>query len=116
MDYFELANEQYNSKNYYKAIDLYKKAVSTGINEASSLYNCAVCFIKLKNYGSAISLLKSAINKKEDSKYYFNLGFCFTMLSDNKKALLNFNRAWALDNYDEDCKKAIDNILNTLKK
>lgn len=116
MNYFELANEEYISKNYYKAIDLYKKAVSTGINEASSLYNCAVCFIKLKKYESAVGLLKSALMKKEDSKYYFNLGFCFSMLGDNKKALLNFNRAWAYDNYDEDCKKAIDNILRILKK
>ena len=33
------------------------------------------------------------------------------MLNENKKALLNFNLAWAINNNDEDCKKAMNLIL-----
>lgn len=115
MGYFEMANEQYMIKNYEKAIDLYRKAACMQDNEASSLYNCAVCHIKLNSLDEAIFLLKKALNKKIDSKYYFNLGYCFNAKGDLKKALVYFNRAWSLKNDDEDCKKAIDYILHKIK-
>lgn len=115
MNYFEMANEQYMSKNYERAIDLYHKAASMVENEASCLYNSAVCHIKLYRFNEAIPLLKDALAKKKDSKYYFNLGYCFNMLEDYKKALIYFNRAWSLDNEDEDCKEAVDFMLLKLQ-
>ena len=48
MDYFQKANDIYNTKDYNKAIALYKKAAEMKDNEAGSLYNTAVCFIHLK--------------------------------------------------------------------
>lgn len=115
MNYFDMANEQYLNKNYEKAIDLYNKAALIKENEASALYNCAVCHIKLNKYSEAIVLLKDALNKKSDSKYLFNLGYCFNMLGDYKKALIYFNRAWSLDNADDDCRKAINYLLSKLQ-
>ncbi|WP_032121541.1 tetratricopeptide repeat protein [Clostridium amazonitimonense] len=111
MDYFQKANEFYNSRSYKQAISLYKKAIENKENEACSYYNSAVCFIKLKEYEKAINHLRSAIILKEDSKYYFNLAYCYAMSGDNNKALLYFNTSWSLDHEDEDCKKAIDLIL-----
>lgn len=111
MSYFQKANEYYNAKDYKKAIDMYEKAVQIKDNEPSSLYNSAVCFIKLKQYNKAIPLLKSAIKLKRESKYFFNLGYCYTMLKDNRKALIYFNNAWCLNNDDTDCEKAIDLII-----
>lgn len=111
MSYFQKANEYYNSKDYKRAIDMYQQAINLKENEASSLYNSAVCFIKLKEYKKAIPILKSAINLKRESKYFFNLGYCYTMLQDNKKALIYFNTAWCLDNDDIDCEKAINIII-----
>jgi len=116
MSYFQRANELYNTKDYRKAIDFYRKAAEFKDNEAASLYNAAVCFIKLKEYEKAINLLKSAICKKADSKYFFNLGYCYAMLKDKRKALVNFNTAWALDNTDRDCEKAINLIIHQYKK
>ncbi|GAA0718122.1 tetratricopeptide repeat protein [Clostridium malenominatum] len=115
MNFFQKANDYYNSKDYKKAILLYQKSIEAKENEAASLYNSAVCFIKLKEYAEAIPLLMSAVSLKEDSKYYFNLGYCHAMLKDNKKALVYFNTAWALDNDDKDCEKAINLIVNNLK-
>lgn len=115
MNYFEKANSLYNLKEYKKAISLYKQSINAKENEAASLYNSAVCFIKLKKYREAVPLLKSAIELKKDSKYFFNLGYCYVMLKNNKSALLNFNTAWALNNNDADCEKAIKSILNTYK-
>lgn len=114
MDYFSEANDLYKTKEYKRAIELYKKAVETKDNKAASLYNSAVCFIKLKEFGKAVPLLKTAIKENESSKYYFNLAYCFAMLKDNRKALVNFNTAWAINNDDDDCKKAINIIINKL--
>jgi tetratricopeptide (TPR) repeat protein len=116
MNYFEKANDLYNTKDYEKAISMYQKAIKTKDNEAPSLYNTAVCFIKLKQYDKAIPLLKTAIIKRRDSKYFFNLGYCFAMLKDNKKALIYFNTSWSIDNEDSDCEKAINLIIRNYKR
>lgn len=116
MSYFQKANELYNTKDYKKAIEMYQQAVIYKDNEAASLYNAAVCFIKLKEYEKAIPLLKSAIIKKREGKYLFNLGYCYAMLNNNKKALVYFNTAWSLDNNDTDCEKAINLIMKNYAK
>ena len=111
MRYFSEANKYYNSKEYKKAISYYRKSIADKENEACSYYNAGVCFIKLKDYNNAICMLKVAISYQRESKYYFNLAYCYAMLNENKKALLNFNLAWAINNNDEDCKKAMNLIL-----
>ncbi|WP_138203127.1 tetratricopeptide repeat protein [Haloimpatiens lingqiaonensis] len=116
MNYFQKGNELYHTQNYKKAIDMYKKSANEKINEASSLYNVAVCLIKLKNYNKAISFLCCAIEKDAQSKYFFNLAYCHSMLNNKQKALLYFNTAWALNPEDTDCEKAINFILNQYKK
>lgn len=116
MSYFKQANDLYNSKEYKKAIVMYKKAADKNENEIISIYNTAVCYIKLKNYTDAVNCLKLAILMKKESKYYFNLAYCYAMLNNKPKALTNFNLAWALDNNDTDCEKAIDLILANYKK
>lgn len=116
VSYFEKGNELYNVKDYKKAITFYKKAIENRENEACSYYNAAVCFIKLKEYPRALDLIKSALSLKQESKYFFNLAYCYAMLNDTQKALIYFNTAWALDNNDKDCEKAINLITKNLKK
>lgn len=116
MNYFNKANDFYNIKDYKKAIDMYKKAAEMKENEPASLYNSAVCFIKLKEYEKAIPILQTAISKRIDSKYFFNLGYCHAMLKNKPKALHYFNTAWSLDNEDDDCEKAINLILESYTK
>lgn len=111
MSYFSEANNQYNCKNYDDAIDLYMKAIEDKDNISSSYYNAAVCQIKLKNFGDAIRLIRKALETREESKYYFNLGYCYAMLKDNRNGLINFNIAKRLDPYDKDADKAINEIL-----
>lgn len=116
MSYFQQANEMYNIKDYKKAINLYRKAIENKENEACSYYNSAVCFIKLKEYSKAIGLLKSALLLKQDSKYFFNLAYCYAMTGNNQKALIYFNTAWSLDHSDKDCEKAINLITKNFKR
>lgn len=116
MNYFSKANELYDVKNYKKAIKLYQKAIEIKEYEAESYYNAALCHIKLKDFEKAVLLLNKAVLLKQDSRYFFNLGYSYALLKNNKKALIYFNRAWALDNTDKDCEKAINLIMNDYKK
>jgi tetratricopeptide (TPR) repeat protein len=115
MCFFEKGNEFYNNKNYKDAITTYLKSAEIKENEAASLYNAAVCYIKLKEYEKAIPLLKKSLILKSDNKYFFNLAYCYSMLKDTKKALIYFNTAWALDNADNECEKAIKLIIKQYK-
>lgn len=60
-------------------------------------------------------MINNALKLNQDAKYFFNLGYCYSMLENNQKALRYFNLAWALDNDDEDCEKAINLITTKLK-
>lgn len=110
------ANDLYKEKDYKSAIELYQKSAEAKIFEAPSFYNSAVCFIKMKDYKAAIPLIYKALALKRESKYYFNLAYCYIMINQNDKALNYFNIAWSKDNSDEECKKAIDLLLNRIKK
>ncbi|SMC20758.1 Tetratricopeptide repeat-containing protein [Clostridium acidisoli DSM 12555] len=116
MNYFNDANDYYNKKDYKNALNFYLKSVKLKENETASLYNAAVCLIKLGTYDKAISLLERAIKLKQDSRYFFNLGYCNIMLKNKKKALIYFNTAWSLDNSDNDCERAISMITKSYKK
>ena len=116
MNFFNEGNKYYNLKDYEKAIDFYKMSIDNNENTACSYYNSGVCFIKLKNFDKAIEIIKTALTIQQESKYYFNLAYCYAMKEDTKKALIYFNMAWSLDSSDTDCEKAIKLILSKTKK
>lgn len=116
MSYFTDGNKLYNNKEFTKAINYYLKSAESCENEACSYYNAGVCYIKLKEFDSAIDMLKKALTLQHESKYYFNLAYCYAMKEDSNHALIYFNRAWALDASDKDCEKAINLLMNKNKK
>ncbi|MBU3089735.1 tetratricopeptide repeat protein [Clostridium gasigenes] len=116
MSNFNEGNNFYNTKEYSKALTHYKKAIATGENEACSCYNSGVCFIKLKDFDNAIAMIKNALSIQKESKYFFNLAYCYAMKEDTNKALIYFNMAWSLDSKDIDCEKAINLIMSKNKK
>lgn len=116
MNYFVEANKSYINKEYEKAFKLYFLAADCKENEAQCFYNAAVCLIKLCHYEKAIALIKKALTKRQDSKYYFNLAYCYSSINNTGKALIYFNKAWALNNEDKDCEKAINILLNSISK
>lgn len=116
MNYFSEGNKFYNDSDYKSAIFAYKKSIEMKDNIPCSYYNIGVCYIKLKEYSLGIDFLKKAIAIQEESKYFFNLAYCYTMKNEVKKALINFNIAWSLDNSDYECERAIDLITSKNKK
>ena len=116
MSYFNYGNKYYNNKDYSKALENYIESIDIGENESCAYYNAGVCYIKLKDFNSAIDMLKKALDIQKESKYYFNLAYCYAMLENINKALIYFNRAWALDASDKDCEKAINLLISKNKK
>lgn len=116
MNYFNEGNKYYNLKEYKKAIEYYTMAIENNESTTCSYYNCGVCYIKLKDFDSAITMIKEALAMQQESKYFFNLAYCYAMKEEIKKALIYFNIAWSLDSSDTDCEKAINLIMSKNKK
>lgn len=91
MSYFNDGNKYYNNKDYSKALENYIESIDIGENESCAYYNAGVCYIKLKDFNSAIDMLKKALYIQKESKYYFNLAYCYAMLENINKALIYFN-------------------------
>ncbi|MPQ44239.1 tetratricopeptide repeat protein [Clostridium tarantellae] len=115
MNNFSKGNELYNVKNYEEALNYYEKAIENNECEYHSYYNAGVCYIKLKEYDKAINMITKALELNNDSKYFFNLAYCYSMTNNQKKALIYFNLSWALDNNDNDCEKALKLITSKIK-
>lgn len=116
MNFFNEGNKYYNLKDYEKAIDFYKMSIENNEHIACSYYNSGVCYIKLKNFDRAVEMIKVALSTQQESKYFFNLAYCYAMKDDMKKALIYFNMSWSLDPSDTDCEKAISLIMAKNKK
>ena len=116
MNYFNEGNKFYNRKEYNKAIECYQKSIVQDLNRPCSYYNICVCFIKLKKFDDAIDMLKKAISLQKESKYYFNLGYCYSMKNCLDKAIRHFNLAWSMAPDDDECEKAVNLIISKLKK
>lgn len=114
MNYFNEGNKYYNIKDYRKAIEYYQLAADQKINEACSYYNIGVCFIKLKEYDTSILMLSKALSFQIESKYIFNLAYCYAMKEITSKAIYLFNLAWSLDPSDKECEKAVNLLIRKL--
>lgn len=114
-NYFDEGNKFYSLKDYQNAIDCYRKSALKKNNEACSYYNIGVCLIKLKKYDDAIVMINKAASINKESKYFFNLGYCYTMKECLNKALCHFNLAWSIDPNDNDCERAVNLIISKLK-
>lgn len=114
MNHFNEGNKFYNIQDYRHAIECYQRAANENINQACSYYNIGVCFIKLKEFNSAIDVLNKAISMNPESKYIFNLGYCYAMMEMTSKALYLFNLAWSIDPSDKECERAVDLLLSKI--
>ena len=116
MNHFNEGNKFYTEKQFQKAINSYRLSIDSNVNVPCSYYNIGVCYIKLRDFDSAIKMIKKSLEFQKESKYYFNLAYCYAMKQEINKALIYFNLAWALDSSDLDCEKAIKLILSKNKK
>lgn len=105
----------YNNGKFLDAKKCYLHALQEVIT-IKTLYNLGVIYLKEKNFKYAEILFKQVINK--DSKHtnaYFNLGFAYISNDKNMAKALNcFKKALILNPDDNDCKKAVNKIENSI--
>ncbi|MFR3173886.1 MAG: hypothetical protein ACLTNL_05100, partial [Clostridium sp.] len=54
MNHFNEGNKFYTEKQFQKAINSYRLSIDSNVNVPCSYYNIGVCYIKLRDFDSAI--------------------------------------------------------------
>jgi len=70
------ADEEFNKKNYWGALEIYGKLHDKNKSDAKVMYRMGECYLNLKNYPLALSFLENAgnLNAKVNKDLNFNLG------------------------------------------
>ena len=56
MNHFNEGNKFYTEKQFQKAINSYRLSIDSNVNVPCSYYNIGVCYIKLRDFDSAIKM------------------------------------------------------------
>ena len=112
MDYkkiHELGNDLYNQKKYNKALHKYKLILNSNyINNYIIYSNCSACYLKLKNYSSALDYaLKSIELNINYSIAWGRIGYAYKKLKLHSNALKAFDIAYKLNKDSEIYQKEI---------
>lgn len=81
-----------NLKDNSKAIEAFEKSTEIKFNFAEGYYYAASCYMMMREYNKAITLLENAVKRGGNGipEVYYNLGACYLTLGMNKKAEENF--------------------------
>lgn len=88
--YLNLAHLYKENKNYYKAIEMYNKALTIEKNQPDPYYFLGECYLNLKRYPLALSYYQQAMTRAPENKYYLNTFARACLMSNNKKLGQNF--------------------------
>lgn len=81
-------------KDYAKAIELYKKALSKNIKSAKLYYNIGLAYTKSKKYDDALNAFKQAIkNRPGYSQAWYNIGLIYGRDDNHQSAIDAYTRA-----------------------
>ena len=82
----------FQTKKYKESIQDYEKAISLGMEEASSYFNMARAYYAIKNYSRSINAYDESLRlgSKALAAIYFNKGLSYLELEDHEKAEKNF--------------------------
>ena len=111
-DYFEIASEYYQKKDWIQAIKFYKKDSNSFNKHYQSIYNIGVCYMKIKEYKMALYYLFKAEKEyitfnDETCNILYNIGYCYVCLNNKEKALEYFYKVREVNPNDKDCNEAI---------
>lgn len=87
-----------NSRNYHKAILLYRQAIKIEPDNPKLFFDMSDCFFRLNNLRQAIQILDTAILLDSTfAPFYSNRGLYFYRIHEDQKALNDFLKATKLD-------------------
>lgn len=96
---FEEADNAYNNKSYYVALEIFKRLYEYDLLSAYGIMNYADCYYYTEQTEDALELYQSIITNIESeypdykSLLFFQIGRCFNVLGNNNYALLNLEKA-----------------------
>ena len=68
MNHFNEGNKFYTEKQFQKAINSYRLSIDSNVNVPCSYYNIGVCYIKLRDFDSAIKMIKKSLEFQKESE------------------------------------------------
>jgi len=88
------ADEEFDKKNYWGALEIYGKLHEKNKTDAKVLYRMGECYLNLKNYPLALSFLENAgnLDPKVDKDLNFNLGRTYHHLAQLDEAIMYFKK------------------------
>ncbi|MCI0449324.1 MAG: tetratricopeptide repeat protein [Chlorobi bacterium] len=91
--------QNYQNKNYSKAIEELKELIKINPLRASGYYNnIGMCYLDQQKYHEAIDFFTFAVREEPNfSTGYNNLGQCYEKLGDKTKAIENYQKAVETD-------------------
>jgi len=98
MTYFNLAQSNYNSKQYQEAIDYYTEAIYANPNDDKAYINRGIVYYDLKKYDQALSDFEKAKKINPNNPYaYYNTAIVYyasaTNSCENDDAYFNYQKA-----------------------
>lgn len=85
--YIQKGLEAFNNKDYYKALEFFKKALEINPNMVETMNNLGASFYMVGKYDEAIYWFKKAIDHKKDySQAYGNLAYAYLQKGEIEEA------------------------------
>ncbi len=98
-----------------QGISLLREVISTDSNNVEAIFALGILSVRSNQYDKALQRFEKLVSLQPlNPDYHFQVGDVYRLMGNNDKALESFNKAMALSK-DENFKKELSNIINTLK-
>eukprot|EP01080_Neovahlkampfia_damariscottae_P004405 gene4405-7780_t len=115
-DIKERGNELFLNGYYTIALKYYLLAFAYDQSNYLILSNISATFYKMNNFKDALqTATKSTEINPTFAKGYFRKGCCFEAMNQYKKSIIEFKKAYELDNKNEEYKKRIEKLSKIIK-
>lgn len=94
-DYYLEGKKQYDKRDYFEAIEFYRKAIKQNEQYEPCYFELGRCYEKLHYEIKAIEYYQTGLqmcsNPEYISDYHINIGNCYILLSNPDKSIFHFN-------------------------
>ena len=95
---YKQGKEQFDKKNYKKAIKCFSQAIELKKKYAEAYYGRGLCYFDKSKYKKTLKDFELASNlKPKDSDYYNAIGELYVIMKNTEEAIMNFNKAIKYD-------------------
>ncbi len=104
-----------NINNYNAALPLLNQCIQTDYNFAYAYLDKSIILYEQKNYTEAVKLLEILKQiDNQNAEVYYRMGLCYQANGKKQEALLEYERALALDKNYADAQSALSSLKATL--